>query len=62
MTEGKELTGNNYLDGQKPGDIYKGKDGNIYEVVDVFGPQLSETARRKLRRDAFRLNAATDIK
>jgi hypothetical protein len=58
MPRENKLTGNNYLDGQKPGDIYKGEDGNLYEVVDVFGPHLSETVRRKLRRAALRLNAA----
>lgn len=54
----KKTTGNNFLDGLKSGDIYSDEKGQLYEVIEVVGPDLSAAELRRLRRAAFRLIAA----
>lgn len=56
----KKMTWNSLLDGQKPGDVFVDENGDLAEVVAVFGPKLSEQALRRLRRAAFRLSREAD--
>jgi hypothetical protein len=54
-------TGNPFLDNEQPGEVHVDKDGRPYETVAVFGPDLTVSELKKLRRAAFRLNATAEL-
>jgi hypothetical protein len=56
----KKMTWDNFLDSQKPGDVYVDQHGHVCQVVAVSGPKLSPGALRRLRRIALQLNAAAE--
>ncbi len=60
-TRKKKMTGNPFLDKQKPGDTYTDSTGAECEVLEVYGPQISEEALKRLRRVAFRLTAKREL-
>jgi hypothetical protein len=55
-----KMTRNTFLDGEKPGETHVDDQGQPYEVVAVFGPQLSDVELRRLRRAALRLHASPE--